>query len=1266
MHAAEHKIRIFLTLVLTVCISVTSFSTFYGASPHDIGGYTEQAVTSGQFSFYSNYSSTYNGTASIGVNSNGIAVIGGASNQPISSISGFDSQYFNGSYLVIGGLQEQGNATFLVNSSSTSAVTSVASVTVSDMDHEPMSVAYNQSQYEIDATGYSMDFSVNSSVADSMLLIVTVGYTQSANGYYTDSNPTVNGNPVLNLPGTDGQSGGTWSSVYFSYYSLNSTGNYAVHAQYSSTNGAIAMEVLVLQPGNQTQTNITSTEDNNYGYVSSTIFPGNLTSYPGNWNESFATYMDQEAYDPVTGNIFIASVEGVYVFSTITNTVIKYIHTGSTSVGAYYFPQTQLVYISNYANGSVDIFSGNGSLMGSIITGGHPLAMVGGPGGMLYVSDYIAYDAFFEINTQTGSVNNYTFGENNSYSTWGVTYDYNNSYVYVTCNPTLINSYTPTMVYVFDPATQQVVKTITMVSHPILTTLIYDTPSQDVVALSELGPGIVFFSSTSSPAWLGTVGLPSESVLPFFSNDSFDPVSGDIYAVMGNDFAEVTGVTSSNVSSLQVTVNWISLPQAGISSIFLAKKNLLYVNTPSPFAEVTVNTSSGASQEHYMQEPVSSVISSDGSTAFATGLYSGITEIQPSPGVDQNSGGSGAIPDVTLNTFLPGSSFTSLAIGDNGTLLYAGYQNHISVINLSSDSIIKTINGNGSIRNLYTSPNGSFVYVLVDNGSNSRIIVLSGTNEIESCADAGVPLSLAFSSAGMVFVSNANYSLTEYYEDLSLDYNWQIGIYSTSIAMDAYNGNLYMADQEASNGSAQSYITVFDTSSLSVRGNVSVPSTPTGIVYDPYNSAVYVLENETNSVIVLNSSLDVASNLSVGILPTSAVYLESIHAILVANQGSGSVSVIVPYAFSPDYWTGYTASSISESGYVSPSVSNSAHSISVIAGASSTSVSVATNVSQFYSASTLTHFSMGIDPLPGTTGIGFGNAASGGVSSIAGALSVSIATINSSFDTPYIVSYKDSLATNTSNEISMELNTTYSGELILAAWAGYSFNVAGLKPVGSESVNGNSLSVFGGTASSTSIGGRQTGYANAASNISYFRAAMPGTYYLNASVQVFGGTVAFYGIVVNASELYPVYLNSSQNRSIPWVVNLDNLTQNSSLKTDVFYLPNGTYDYSLYLPRGYTVGTIKGASPDLAIPSVDILQGSGYSVHNGTLTILGQSSYVSFTISKAKPNNIVYRLAEELQFLWFLPLILTTGILAFIAADRIMLDLRINRRGREK
>ena len=105
-----------------------------------------------------------------------------------------------------------------------------------------------------------------------------------------------------------------------------------------------------------------------------------------------------------------------------------------------------------------------------------------------------------------------------------------------------------------------------------------------------------------------------------------------------------------------------------------------------------------------------------------------------------------------------------------------------------------------------------------------------------------------------------------------------------AMAFDSNNGLIYVADNTSND------VSVLDLTTSTVSATISVGSAPTAIVYDPSNLDVYVANYGSGTVSVI-SGLTIAATVAVGTGPRSLAVSPDGH-VAVANSGSNFISVI--------------------------------------------------------------------------------------------------------------------------------------------------------------------------------------------------------------------------------------------------------------------------------------------------------------------------------------------------------------------------------------
>jgi len=237
------------TFTISTSLIETSIEGLARASETSTGTSTtgSNKVTVGPFSILPSKNSTGLGLAQLPIQTEpkSIIFVVGASSQPITSTEGFNIKLKRSDNIVLGTASRPGTA---IIKSKANAATSIAILTISCPSCQSApSILDIQSQIEENAQNYAMSFTIRTKQPDELLLIITAGYTQVYNGYWTDRNPQVNGQQPSNVLGTYVQLyGGVWSSISAEYYLAHEAGEYKIDAMFSSTQGAIAMFVIEL------------------------------------------------------------------------------------------------------------------------------------------------------------------------------------------------------------------------------------------------------------------------------------------------------------------------------------------------------------------------------------------------------------------------------------------------------------------------------------------------------------------------------------------------------------------------------------------------------------------------------------------------------------------------------------------------------------------------------------------------------------------------------------------------------------------------------------------------------------------------------------------------------------------------------------------------------------------------------------------------------------------------------------------------------------
>jgi YVTN family beta-propeller protein len=119
------------------------------------------------------------------------------------------------------------------------------------------------------------------------------------------------------------------------------------------------------------------------------------------------------------------------------------------------------------------------------------------------------------------------------------------------------------------------------------------------------------------------------------------------------------------------------------------------------------------------------------------------------------------------------------------------------------------------------------------------------------------------------------------------------GVVAASIALDAQDHRLFVADEGSGNSSYTDELIVVNTSDLSVTGGIPVGEQPDAVFFDSFTDQVFVANQGSDNVTVIDASSGlVVYSLPVGLDPNSFALDPMSDLLFVANGASGNVSVI--------------------------------------------------------------------------------------------------------------------------------------------------------------------------------------------------------------------------------------------------------------------------------------------------------------------------------------------------------------------------------------
>lgn len=382
-----------------------------------------------------------------------------------------------------------------------------------------------------------------------------------------------------------------------------------------------------------------------------------------------------------------------------------------------------------------------------------------------------------------------------------------------------------------------------------------------------------------------------------------------------------------------------------------------------------------------------------------------------------------------------------------------------------------------------------------------------------------------------------------------------IGLEPSGAAYDASNGFLYVAE------SSTGHVAVID--GTGTIANLAVGTDPGAVIFDPADGMDYVANRASANLSVL-SGVSVVGTVGVGTQPAAFAFDPLSGAVYVANNQSGNVTLVVGLSAVGDVTTGTNPSFAlfePSDGYVYVSNRNSSD-VSLIDGTSVvTSVPTAAGPagSAFNAATGLVYIvdtvSNEVTVLDGTVSLGNISVGNG----------PSSATWNSANADLYVT------------------NSNSHNVSVIAAAYYVTFNESGLPPASPWSVD------LGSKTSSTT--GPSIRFANLPGTYVYTIVAPPGYHVVSATptspLTVFDVPVVV-SVVFAPTKSSATYdltfvetgLGSRCSRSsFEWSVTVGNSTQSSTNSTIVFVEPNGTYNYSVSGPSGYSVVSATPGSP---------------------------------------------------------------------------------------
>ena len=393
-------------------------------------------------------------------------------------------------------------------------------------------------------------------------------------------------------------------------------------------------------------------------------------------------------------------------------------------------------------------------------------------------------------------------------------------------------------VSVISSATNSVINTIMIGNNPTsLGNFIANVPTACAVA-----PSITSASPTSVGVG-GTITIGGVAV-----------AAGTYTIVNDNTITVIVPAGASSGSILVTTPGGVS--NAGSVTISAGSGNVYAYIT-----NVTDNTVSVLNTNTYLVSPLISI-----------GQGSGAVSVSHDNKVYFSNANSNTVSvlDAKVNaitaTINVGSNPFGIAVSPDDSKVYVANLdgNTVTVINAVTHSVITNVTVGANPYGVAVSPDGSLVYV-TNEGSGSVSVISTATNTVTATISVGsYPRGVAFSPNGTyAYVANLNSNNVSII-DVAGNYvvaNRHVGNNPTGICVGS-NETVYVTN------TLDNTITIFNP--LGVIATVAVGTSPFGISITPDGNSVYVVNQFSNNVSIINTTTNtVVSTIAVGNAPYS-------------------------------------------------------------------------------------------------------------------------------------------------------------------------------------------------------------------------------------------------------------------------------------------------------------------------------------------------------------------------------------------------------------
>lgn len=420
-----------------------------------------------------------------------------------------------------------------------------------------------------------------------------------------------------------------------------------------------------------------------------------------------------------------------------------------------------------------------------------------------------------------------------------------------------------------------------------------DGLSGDIMVLAPLGfevsinPGSGYLSNLSLKQTNGIVGNTTIYIKTIKTTP--DHIKGDV------------SITSPGVANRTVTVDWIINPLPTVNKVNDQTVSNGDVINPVNFTG-TANTFSWVNNTPAIGLPASGtgdILPFKAINKGSTAITASITVTPLSLGyayIGNNGESSVSIINLGTNTVVKtiavGRAPTGVAISPDESRAYItsdSADGSVSVINTATNEVIATIPVDAYAAGIALTPDGKYAYVTSTLPSSVSVINTATNAVVAVIKGVSGPFYIAIDPDGnKAYVANG-YTPSVSVIDIKtnkITATLQVGS-AFGIAISNDNKKLYVTNYN------QATVTVFNVPDYTVAAIIPVGTAPSGIAISSDNKRVYVSDFTAANVSVIDAENNiVAAIIPVGNQPTGVAISKNGDFVYVSNYGSNNVSVI--------------------------------------------------------------------------------------------------------------------------------------------------------------------------------------------------------------------------------------------------------------------------------------------------------------------------------------------------------------------------------------